>query len=615
MSNKTSLVAPFINKIFKDIRPGWKKILLSPEIKPTINKCFKELDNYLANKGVTTKHILKNGLNSYIRPKYQNIFEAFKYFDPNNMIAIIIGQDPYIKLEQAQGLCFSTPKKIKIPNSLEVIYKSLINSGQINIDEIPSDGELIGWARQGILLLNRYLTRSPNIKKDEKGEIWIDGNGNSGQQFLHKFWEEFTNKLIHYITKYFMNKFTYPYFSINHDKHYLAIMLWGKIAQEIKSYIYSDSHQIFDVSQDVCKIDILEWCQLPENNENHFVQCDHFNKVNDSLEKLGFKKIIWNPNYKGDDSLLDQFYYVENPDVNKMITNYNNPEYRMLLYNDASNTKINKIIYKFLREKNVTKTETQNPIVVGVDGACISNGNINAKGSYAAYFPKTFGGKLNGILDDASKSMNLYGIVPTKILKLDSEKWELIETDIFTKITNSRAELLGLIYAFLQVIKRYEKTKIRRPIYIIEDSTYGLHLVNSRIWKYLLKNEDMPNVEANRDLVLIIKSLLFKMSETIPNYEKLDPQNISQKNIQKIWDILIQMNGKLFEKNKCEQDLSWQGLTMIHQNSHLSENKKKTINVIGGTQLESHLCNETADYLCNLALKKNNLGTIIEFTP
>src|SRR5438445_334994 len=97
MENKNSLIAPFINDMFKGVRPGWKKIILSPLLKPILNKCFKALDMYLRDRGVTVNAIKKNGLGTYIRPKPEKIFEAFKYFDPNNTNVIIIGQDPYLK--------------------------------------------------------------------------------------------------------------------------------------------------------------------------------------------------------------------------------------------------------------------------------------------------------------------------------------------------------------------------------------------------------------------------------------------------------------------------------------------------------------------------------------
>src|SRR6185437_8653106 len=237
-SGKNSLITQCIKQMFQGVRPGWRKVLMSPTLKPKLNFCLHELDRYLTNHGVTQVSIAKNGLGAYIRPKPQNILEAFKHFDPNNMIAIIVGQDPYPKPEDACGLCFSVNAKCKIPVSLNVIYKCL--KKQNCLDEEPQNGDLIGWAKQGVLLINKYLTRSPNIKKNEKGEVWVDGNGNSDPQFLHTFWGDFTTELIKYLTgKYFNSVETgaVPRLIANHNKHYLAILLWGKHAQELIPYI------------------------------------------------------------------------------------------------------------------------------------------------------------------------------------------------------------------------------------------------------------------------------------------------------------------------------------------------------------------------------------------
>ena len=69
------IVAPYVVEFFKGVRPGWKRILLSPSVKPHLNKAIKCLDKYLDLHGVTAAHLAKNGLKTYIRPASGNIFE------------------------------------------------------------------------------------------------------------------------------------------------------------------------------------------------------------------------------------------------------------------------------------------------------------------------------------------------------------------------------------------------------------------------------------------------------------------------------------------------------------------------------------------------------------
>src|SRR6185437_56024 len=105
---------------------------------------------------------------------------------------------------------------------------------------------------------------------------------------------------------------------------------------------------------DLATIEIFEWghpanIYIDENNNKHFVYCDNFTKVNLSLEKHGYKKINWNPGYKGDNSLLDQFHYCPNADdmITEKIKNYNNPFNVLNLYNDFANTPQSKRIEEF----------------------------------------------------------------------------------------------------------------------------------------------------------------------------------------------------------------------------------------------------------------------------
>ncbi len=94
-------------------------------------------------------------LNFNIFPKESEVFKAFELTPLNQIKVVIIGQDPYHKINQAHGLSFSVNHGIKPPPSLINIYKEL--KSDLNI-QIPKHGNLSNWAMQGVLLLNAILT-------------------------------------------------------------------------------------------------------------------------------------------------------------------------------------------------------------------------------------------------------------------------------------------------------------------------------------------------------------------------------------------------------------------------------------------------------------------------
>ena len=104
-------------------------------------------------------------LHSFLKEEYAHqivypprdlIFNAFSLTSPQNIKAVIIGQDPYHNPGQAMGLSFSVPKGVGLPPSLVNIYKEIENDLGVKMDY--SNGDLTPWAKQGVLLLNAYLT-------------------------------------------------------------------------------------------------------------------------------------------------------------------------------------------------------------------------------------------------------------------------------------------------------------------------------------------------------------------------------------------------------------------------------------------------------------------------
>lgn len=129
------------------------------------------------------KQIKKDKLDQKVYPKEENIFRIFR-IDINNIKVVFLGQDPYIKYNQATGYAFCVPKNVPIPPSLANIYKEL------NI-EYPErnykfeDGDISSWVDKGIFLLNSALTV-------------IEYKSNS-HQYL---WRVFINIIIKYIDYY-----------------------------------------------------------------------------------------------------------------------------------------------------------------------------------------------------------------------------------------------------------------------------------------------------------------------------------------------------------------------------------------------------------------------------
>ncbi|WP_017713601.1 uracil-DNA glycosylase [Prochlorothrix hollandica] len=108
-------------------------------------------------------------------PPADRVFRAFHLTPPQETRVLLLGQDPYHGIGQAQGLCFSVPPAMTHPPSLRNIFKEL----QADVGgNIPGQGDLTPWATQGVLLLNAVLTveaHQANSHKDQGWEQFTDG--------------------------------------------------------------------------------------------------------------------------------------------------------------------------------------------------------------------------------------------------------------------------------------------------------------------------------------------------------------------------------------------------------------------------------------------------------
>ena len=121
---------------------SWKEITIEYDLKEFLNPIKKRISEISLQK-------------KKIFPHKEDIFRAFELTPFEKVKVIILGQDPYHGINQANGLAFSVNKDIRFPPSLLNIFKEY--STDLNLP-IPSDGDLSGWAKQGVLLINSILT-------------------------------------------------------------------------------------------------------------------------------------------------------------------------------------------------------------------------------------------------------------------------------------------------------------------------------------------------------------------------------------------------------------------------------------------------------------------------
>lgn len=183
-----------------------------------------------------------------IYPPKDYIFNALKLTSYKDTKVVIMGQDPYHGEHQAHGLSFSVQKGVKVPPSLQNIYKELYDDLGV---PIRNDGDLTGWAKQGVLLLNAVLT----VEKDKAAS-----HRNWG-------WELLTD----YIIKV-----------LNMKEEPVVFILWGNFAKEKAKLITNPHHYI-----------ITSPHPSPFSAYSGFFGSKPFSKTNDYLVKNNLKSIDW----------------------------------------------------------------------------------------------------------------------------------------------------------------------------------------------------------------------------------------------------------------------------------------------------------------------------------
>ena len=185
--------------------------------------------------------------NKQVFPPYQNIFDALRFTDYDEVKVVILGQDPYHGLGEAHGLSFSVKKNVKMPPSLQNIFKELYDDIGVKRD----NSDLTDWAMQGVLLLNSIMTveRDKPLSHKDKG------------------WEIFTDDIIRLLNE--------------RDKP-VIFLLWGSFARSKKILIDLKKHYVIESSH-----------PSPLSAYRGFFGSKPFSKINKILEQNHINKINW----------------------------------------------------------------------------------------------------------------------------------------------------------------------------------------------------------------------------------------------------------------------------------------------------------------------------------
>ena len=192
--------------------------------------------------------VVKEYKEQQVFPKSGDIFKAYDLCPFHKLKVVILGQDPYHNVGQAQGLSFSVQKGIALPPSLQNIFKELQDDLSC---PFPKSGDLSHWAEQGVLLLNTVLTVRAH------------------QAFSHRGigWEEFTDATIR---------------AIEEKEEPVVYILWGSPAQKKRAMIHQKKRLILTAPH-----------PSPLSAYRGFFGSKPFSKCNAYLEQEGLSPIDW----------------------------------------------------------------------------------------------------------------------------------------------------------------------------------------------------------------------------------------------------------------------------------------------------------------------------------
>ncbi|WP_026916225.1 uracil-DNA glycosylase [Christiangramia portivictoriae] len=217
------------------IDQSWKKVL---------NAEFEK--DYFRN---LIQYVKKEYTEHKCFPPGSEIFAAFDHSTFDNTRVVILGQDPYHGVGQANGLCFSVRDHVQIPPSLVNIFREI--ESDLN-KPAPSSGNLERWADQGVLLLNATLT----VRAHQAGS------------HQNKGWETFTDEVIRLISE---------------EKEHVVFMLWGGYAKKKSKLINSSKHLVLTSGHP----------SPLSANRGYWFGNRHFSEANRYLESKGKQPVNW----------------------------------------------------------------------------------------------------------------------------------------------------------------------------------------------------------------------------------------------------------------------------------------------------------------------------------
>jgi uracil-DNA glycosylase len=183
-----------------------------------------------------------------VYPPHDQVFAALHLTPYADVKVLILGQDPYHGPRQAHGLCFSVPHGIPQPPSLQNIFAELRDDLGI---EPPSHGNLEGWARQGVLLLNAFLT----VRARQAASHRSAG------------WETFTDEVIR---------------AVSAKSERVVFVLWGAFARRKKSLVDLTRHVVIESAH-----------PSPLSAHNGFFGSKPFSRANAALAAAGRPPVDW----------------------------------------------------------------------------------------------------------------------------------------------------------------------------------------------------------------------------------------------------------------------------------------------------------------------------------
>ncbi len=214
------------------INNDWNKILNDEFEKEYFNTLINFINDEYSNK--------------IIYPPYEQIFNAFNLTSFEDTKVVILGQDPYINENQANGLAFSVNKTEKIPPSLKNVFKEIKSDVGLDLEH----GDLTNWAKDGVLLLNAILTVENKKSKSH----------------AKKGWETFTDTVIK---------------KLNEKQNPIVFLLWGNDAKKKAKLITNKNHLV------------LVAPHPSPLARGGFFECKHFSKTNTFLVENNLSPVSW----------------------------------------------------------------------------------------------------------------------------------------------------------------------------------------------------------------------------------------------------------------------------------------------------------------------------------